>query len=192
MFTHHHNIPNTAECVFCWVRSEVFQWDQVMYDGTLARFERVRFLDGSFVIALLPNQRIILTRQLQPWRAEFISLPGGSFDYSEEDPLLCAKRELIEETWYASEEFVPWIRFDGTSNVMTYTHFFIARNCTWVQDIQPDSWEKIELFDVSFDEFLELSSVSAFHHHWNLLPILYEARLSKTKKDELKKIFYGV
>ncbi len=191
MFKHHHNIPENAECVFSGVRSEIFQWDQIMYDNSFARFERVRFLDGSFVIAILPNDRILLTRQIQPWRHEFISLPGGSFDTPDEDPTLCAWRELLEETGYTSNELVPWIRFDGTSNVMTYTHFYIARNCQRIQDIDPDPGEKIELFDVSFDEFLELSSHTGFHHHWNLLPIIYEARLYETKYSELKKIFYG-
>jgi ADP-ribose pyrophosphatase len=190
MFTPHHNIPDNAECVFNGVRSEVYQWDQTMYDGSLARFERVRFLDGAFVIAILPDNRILITEQSQPWRSEFLSLPGGSFDFPEEDPQECAVRELLEETGYVSDELVPWLRFDGTSNVMTYTHFFIARNCQKIQDIEPDSGERIELVTVTFDEFLELSSNHGFHHHWNLLPILYEARLSSQKKEELKKIFY--
>ena len=172
MFTPHHNIPKEAIRVFTWVRSEVFQCDQVMFDGSLARFERVRFLDWAFVIAILPNDRILVTHQIQPWRTEFISLPGGSLDTPEEDAIMCAKRELIEETGYESNELVPWLRFDGTSNVMTYTHFFIARNCQWKRDIAPDPGEKIQVFDVSFDEFLELSSNPWFHHHWNLLPIL--------------------
>jgi ADP-ribose pyrophosphatase len=69
-----------------------------MYDGTIKRFETIRFLDGAFVIPILPDGRILLTRQEQPLIAEFISLPGGSFDYPEEDPLTCALRELQEET----------------------------------------------------------------------------------------------
>lgn len=69
--------------------------------------------------------------------------------------------------------------------------YFIARDCEIVQDICPDGGEKIELFEVSFDEFLELSSDARFHHHWNLLPILYEARLNREKYNELYKIFYG-
>jgi ADP-ribose pyrophosphatase len=190
MFTPHHNIPRNAECVFQWVRSEVFQWNQVMYDGSIARFERIRFLDGAFVIAILPNDRILLTRQTQPGRSEFLSLPGGSFDFPEEDPAICAKRELLEETWYTSDNMIPWIRFDGTSNVMTYTHFFIAHNCWKIQDIRLDPGENIELFDVSFDEFLELSSQTGFHHHWNLIPLLYEARIFPDKKEELRKTWY--
>ncbi len=191
MHTPHHHIPENALCVFKGVRVEVFQWQQEMYDGTLATFERVRFLDGAFVIAILPDDKMLLTKQTQPGRREFLSLAWGSFDFPEEDPLDCARRELLEETWYTSDELVPWIRFDGTSNVMTYTHFYIARNCRRIQEIEPDPGEYIETFEVTFDEFLELSSDTRFHHHWNLLPILYEARLSPSKKSELKKIFYG-
>ena len=70
-----------------------------MYDGSIARFERVRFMDGAFTVALTPEKHILVTHQEQPARAHsFISLPGGSFDTPEEDPLVCAKRELLEES----------------------------------------------------------------------------------------------
>lgn len=192
MFTRHHNIPEEAQCVFTWVRSEVFQWNQDMYDGSIALFERVRFLDGAFVIGIEQDGRILVTRQSQPQRHDFLSLPGWSFAFPEEDPVDCARRELLEETWYTtSEDIIPWIRFDGTVNVMTYTYFYIARNCKKIQEITPDSGEKISVFSVTFDEFLELSSDVGFHHHWNLLPIFYEARLSPEKKEELRIIFFG-
>jgi hypothetical protein len=44
---------------------------------------------------------------------------------------------------------------------------------------------------VSFDELLELSSDQRFHHHWNLLPIFYEARIDPDKKEALRKTLYG-
>lgn len=74
-FPPHPAIPVHAERVFSGVRSEVYQWDQVLYDGSIARFERIRYLDGAFVIPVLPNGRILLTQQEQPGREEFISLP---------------------------------------------------------------------------------------------------------------------
>lgn len=191
-FLRHKNIPVHAECVFSWVRSEVYQWDQDMYDGSIARFERVRFLDGAFVIPILPNGNILLTLQEQPSRDAFISFPGGALDTPDEDPVECARRELLEETGYSGENLEFWFRYDGTSNVMTYTHYFIAHDIMKIAPITPDGGEKIELFEVSFDEFLELSSDIRFHHHWNLLPILYEARIYPHKKEELKKKLYGV
>ncbi len=184
-------IPNNAELMFSWVRSQIYQWNQDMYDGSVRRFESIKFMDWAFVLPILPDGRILLTRQEQPWRNEFISLPGGSFDSPDEDPLDCASRELREETWYVGTSMSEWMIFHGTSNVHTDVHYYIARGCIQVWDITPDGGEKIELFTVTFDEFLELSSDVRFHHHWNLLPILYEARLYLDKKEAFKKIIYG-
>ncbi len=185
-------IPAHAELMFSWVRSQIYQWDQKMYDGTIQRFESIQFLDGAFVVPILPDGRILLTRQEQPLIAEFISLPGWSFDFPDEVPVECAMRELREETGYTTDMLYPWFDFSGTKNINTTVHYYIARECYSIWDIIADAWEKIQLFTVTFDEFLELSSHEWFHHHWNLLPILYEARLFPTKKAELKKIFYGI
>jgi len=189
---YHPAIPEDAECVFSGVRADIFQWNQTMYDGSMARFERIRFLDGAFVIPILPNKNILLTIQEQPWRKEFISLPGGSFDFPLENPLQCARRELLEETGYSAQEIDNWFCFEWTANVITFTHYFIAHGLSKVSEITPDAGERIRLFEVSFDEFLELSSDTRFHHHWNLLSLLYEARLFPENKENLRKKLYGV
>lgn len=186
----HHNIPDDAICVFSWVRADIYQWNQEMYDGSSALFERIRFLDGAFVIAVTPQNTIILTKQTQPGRSLFYSLPGWSFDYPDELPLVCAERELLEETGYKSDDWKQWMRFDGTNNVMTYTYFFIARNCIKVQEIQPDPGENIEVFEMTFEEFLNLARDVSFHHHWNLLPYLYEALVDENKKDLLREVLF--
>ena len=185
-------IPENAQLMFTWVRSQIYQWDQVVYDGSVRRFELIRFIDGAFVLPVLPDGRVLLTRQEQPGRSEFISLPGGSFDLPAEDPRECARRELREETGYTTSTLVEWMTYHGTNNVQTHVHYYIARDCTYEWEIEGDGGEKITLFTVSFDEFLDLSSDPGFHHHWNLLPILYEARLHPDKKAALKKILYGV
>ncbi len=71
----HPKIPDNAELVFEGIRAHIYQWDQKMYDGSVARFERTRFVDGAFVLPVLPNGNILLTRQVQPTRKSFISLP---------------------------------------------------------------------------------------------------------------------
>lgn len=184
-------IPHDAELMFSWVRSRIYQWDQVIYDGSIRRFELIRFIDGAFVLPILPDGRILLTRQEQPGRSEFISLPGGSFDSPDEDPKECALRELREETGYVPGELTEWMTYHGTNNVHTEVHYYIARDCVYAWEIAGDGGELIEPFTVSFHELLELSSDPRFHHHWNLLPLLYEARLHPDKKEALKKTLYG-
>ena len=144
-----------------------------MYDGSIARFERVRFMDGAFTVAITPEKKILITRQEQPARSSsFVSLPGGAFDTPDEDPLECAKRELLEETGYTSDEWELWFTAEGTNNVIAYTYFYIAHECKKVADISADAGEKIELDKISFEEFLLLSEEPHLVH-WPLLPYLF-------------------
>lgn len=184
-------IPEHAELVFEWVRTKIYQWDQEMYDGSIARFERTRFLDGAFVIPVLKNGKILLTKQEQPARTPFISLPGGGIEIEDDSPLISAQRELLEETWAKSHNWSEFFHFTGTNNVVSNVYYYIARDCEIVAPIMADAGEKISLFEVDFDEFLELSSNEEFHHHWNLLPIMYEARLKKDVYEDLKKKIFG-
>lgn len=183
------NIPSDAKKVFSGIRTNIYQWDQEMYDGSIKIFERVQFINGAFVVAILTNGRILITRQEQPARKNhFIWLPGWAFDSPSEDPLHCAERELREETWYTSDNIELWYKHNGTSNIISYTYFYIAYDCYKIGEIEPDPGERIELMDVSFDEFLLLSEDDKFIH-WPLLPILFSARIHADKYQELKKEF---
>jgi ADP-ribose pyrophosphatase len=169
----------------------VYQWEQDMYDGSIRTFELLRFLDGAFTIAITPDHRILITEQEQPAKLHsFLGLPGGSFDIPSEDPRTCAARELLEETGYTTDDWSLWHVFDGTGNVATYTYFYIARDVVQIHDISPDPGERIRLFSVTFDEFLELSSDIRFHHHWSIIPLLYEARIDARKREALRQLFF--
>lgn len=71
-----------------------------------------------------------MTEQEQPARGSaFLTLPGGAFDTVDEDPLVCAKRELYEETGYESDDYELWVMSEGSANLVVYTYFYIARHC---------------------------------------------------------------
>ena len=131
-----------------------------------------------------------MTEQEQPSRNHpFFSLPGGAFDTPDEDPLLCAKREFLEETGYVSDDWELWYVFRGTSNVLGQTYFYVARNCRRIQEIIPDGGEKINhIFELSFDDFLAFAENPDFTH-WPIIRALFLARIYKEKYDELKDIF---
>lgn len=185
----HPKIPDYAECVFHWVRSEVYQWDQEMYDGSIARFERIRHLDGAFVIAITKDQKIILTKQEQPLRPLFLSLPGWALE-PDELPAVGAERELLEETGYKPSKMIHWKTSDFGMSVLSFCDYFIAQDCEWIQDILPDSGEKIELTFVDFDEFLMLSENPLFQHK-DIVSDLFLARIYPHKREELSNLLFG-
>ena len=65
----------------------------------------VKHPGGACIIALTSDHRICLVKQYRyPIRLESIEIPAGKKDDKSEDGLLCAKRELEEETGYVSDE----------------------------------------------------------------------------------------
>lgn len=74
-------------------------------DGQSAMREFVVHPGACVVIALLDDVNVILERQFRyPVGREMIEFPAGKLD-PDEDPLLCALRELREETGYSASEW---------------------------------------------------------------------------------------
>jgi ADP-ribose pyrophosphatase len=93
---------------------------QDVYDGELlhVRADQARLPDGKVavreyiihpgavvIIPLLDNGELVLERQHRyPLHRDFYELPAGKIDQGE-DPLLCAQRELLEETGYTAKSW---------------------------------------------------------------------------------------
>ncbi len=193
-FSSHPYIPSEAICVFSGIRSEVFQWEQEMFDGSKKYFERIRYADGAFAIPVTSEWKIILIKQEQPARKKsFLSFPGGWFDSPLEDPLFCAKRELLEETGYMTDDnqWILWKTYFGTPNIALHAYFYIARWAHKVADITPDPGEKIEVVEVTFDELLRLVASHELEHHRDILSHFYDALLDVEKYKELKEFIFS-
>jgi ADP-ribose pyrophosphatase len=95
-------LPANAQLVFKGVIFEVWQWEQEMFDGTKETFERIWRSPTVEVIAAV-GDKILIEEQSQPDRKNIISLASGRADQGE-DVMAEAKRELLEETGYASDD----------------------------------------------------------------------------------------
>ena len=142
----------------------------VMYQGSFiqVRKDSVRLPDGAVssreyithpgavaVLAILDNGNLVMERQYRyALQREFIELPAGKIDHGE-DILICAQRELLEETGYVASE---WIHLTTAWPCIGYSdermEYFLARGLTHLGR-NLDEGEFLEVFELSLPEAIE-------------------------------------
>jgi len=168
-------IPSHAKKVFNGQIFDVYQWEQEMFDGSKAIFERVSRPDIAIIIAVTADKRIIIEHQDQPNNHGLISTPAGRLE-PDEDALGGAKRELLEETGYTSEDWHLWKVSSPNEKIKCDIHYFIARGCKQITKQNLDAGEKISIELVDFDQFLTLTESDDFRD-WILGRYIMQVRL---------------
>lgn len=180
-------IPAHARCVFKGVLFDVYQWEQELFDGTTATFERIKRPDTVVVFPVLPDGRIILTEQEQPGKAPFIGTTGGRVDEGE-DILSAAQRELREESGYAAASLELWDAQQPIGKIDWAVFTFIAKGLTHVSDLDLDAGEKITLKFVTFDELIEIGMQPHFFER-EIVRYFIEAKWDAEKREALRQRF---
>ena len=73
-------------------------------NGKIATREVVRHNGAVAVLAVTPDDRIVLVKQFRyPCNRVLLEIPAGKLDIAGENPEQCAVRELAEETPYTCE-----------------------------------------------------------------------------------------
>lgn len=100
-------------------------------NGKEATREVIRHVGAAAVVPLTDEGNVILVRQYRyPFSQVMLEIPAGKLDIGE-DPMDCAKRELIEETGYDAKEFVYLGAFyPSVAMLNEVIHLFLAKNLT--------------------------------------------------------------
>ena len=123
-------------------------------DGSQATREYIVHPGAVMMIPMLEDGRLVLERQFRyPMQQVMIEFPAGKLDQGE-DPLACARRELLEETGYAARE---WARAGLMHPVVSYSTEFIdlwfARGLT-LHERKLDEGEFLEVLLATPDELM--------------------------------------
>lgn len=124
-------------------------------DGAESMREYVRHPGAVVVLAVLPDGSLLFERQYRyPLRRAFLELPAGKIDQGE-DLLVCAKRELREETGYEADE---WQHLGVMHPCIGYSderiEMFLARGLIHVGAALDDG-EFLEVLSLGVDEALQ-------------------------------------
>ncbi|MBI4225345.1 MAG: NUDIX hydrolase [Candidatus Sungbacteria bacterium] len=181
-------LPEHARMVFKGVIFEVWQWEQEMFDGTMEIFEKA-WRPATVEIIATVGDKILMEEQDQPNRKNNINTPSGRIEEGE-DALDAAKRELLEETGYASDQWSVLFKHGPSGKVLHEVHYFIARNCRKVQEPHLDAGEKIETKLITFDDFMRLTEEPRFWMSPEFITYLLRLQADSDKKEEFRKLLF--
>ena len=121
-------------------------------NGKTSTREMCLHVGASAVIPILEDGRVIMEHQYRYAQGrEYLEIPAGKLNYSEEDPLIAAKRELREETGAIAEKWTYLGRIDTTPALMNeQIHLYLAEGITFGErELDYDEFLDVELIPLS-------------------------------------------
>lgn len=125
-------------------------------NGNIAHWDFINHKGAAAVVPVTEDGKILMVRQYRnALDRATIEVPAGGKE-PDEDFISCARRELEEETGYASSDLTFLI---STYTTVAYCNeridIFVAQNLKKThQNLDPDEYVDVEAFDVN--ELLEL------------------------------------
>ena len=136
------------------LKSEV----QLSDGAVIPDFYTVTIPDAAMICALTTDGNIILKSEYRyAIGTDVIECPAGMFEESETNPLVVAKRELLEETGFESES---WTYFgptlESTSKLTNRMHLFLAKNCIKTSSHHLDINEHVDIITIPFSTAIDM------------------------------------
>ena len=130
--------------------------DVSLPNGARIDMEIIRHPGAAAIAAMTDNQEILMLRQYRhAVGAYWWEIPAGTFD-GPEDPLVCAQRELAEETGYTA---AVWDSLGAVTPVPGYSderiHLFMARELI-LSAPRPDFDEIIEVHSLPLNRVVKM------------------------------------
>ena len=165
----------------------VFKDTVELPNGNKATREWIKHPGASSVIPLLPDNQIILVRQYRyPVAQVTLEVPAGKLDKAGEDPLICARRELSEETGYTAGKIWKLTTIATTVGFSNEVIHLYAASDLKPGKIHPDDDEFINVVKMPLTAALQLVETGKIIDPKSIISILLLAKqifLSEAKSN---------
>ncbi|MFH2030701.1 MAG: NUDIX hydrolase [Bacteroidota bacterium] len=128
--------------------------DEIIYEsGNIGRREVVLHNGGAVVVPVTKEGKVVFVKQFRyPLQQWLLELPAGKLDKGE-DPLVCAKRELTEESGYTSNNIKKLgAIFTSPGFCTEELHIFLATDLMPGNHNREEGEYGMEVFEFSLEE----------------------------------------
>ena len=152
-------------------------------DGSTAKREVVEHPGGVTVLPLEPDGTVWCVRQYRyPFSRTLLEVPAGKLDAPDEDPLVCAERELSEETGYTAEHITKLTTIATTVGFSNEKiHLYAAEGLTPGKQ-HTDEDEFINVVKVPLEEAVAMATDGRIVDAKSVISILMLAAQQKAAK----------
>ncbi|HEY3313668.1 MAG TPA: NUDIX hydrolase [Bacillota bacterium] len=135
----------------------------------------LKFPDWVNVVPVTEDGHVVLVRQYRAgMNAATLEIPGGTLDEGETDPAEAARRELLEETGHAAQEFIYLGRVVPNPAIQgNFCHFYLAPGARRVGPQHLDPTEEISLEVVKIEDVRRMIADGEIVHALGILGLLY-------------------
>ena len=142
-------------------------------------FYSVTIPDAAAIVAITDDEKIVLKKEYKHATGEeLIEVPASMFEPEEKDGLTVAKRELLEETGYTSEEWeYLGDTVESSSKLTNRMHIYLAANCKKIAEQSLDKTEELDVMVIPFEKAIEMVMTNEIKCNSSAHGILKVARM---------------
>lgn len=121
-------------------------------------FYAITINDAAAIVALDDEGNVILKNEYRYcYDRNLIEVPAGTFEENETDGLAVAKRELLEEPGYVSDNWTYLgATVESSAKLTNYMHIYFANHCRKVSGQHLDDTEELDVIVIPFSEAVEM------------------------------------
>lgn len=171
-----------SEVIYLGKIIDVYKDKVMLPNGQTTFREYIKHCKASCILAKLPNGKFLIEKQFRyPYNEVLYEFPAGKCD-KDEDPKDTALRELEEETGYKANSITYLGKmYPSCAYTDEVIYLYFATNLEKTSQ-NLDENENVEVYEMSFDEILELVKTGQLNDAKSLCIIAYLQNSELMKK----------